>query len=232
MFEMKIKLTTVSNCLIGNQTESFSIGGVDQATTIDENKNPIIHGSAFKGALRNIVREKEKEEGKMDNIKKYVKLLIEETVKKYEDTDIPKTKKINKMILDIKEKTEKVKAEYIFGMEGLNGMPRLFCSDFRVLGCEDRTENDYFLIETKNHLEEKNGDIISNPRTYRVVKPGVVFEGVIRFQNPFALENEGKLEEMVKIELREALEEFNTGFYGIGNSKSRGYGQIKVEISE
>lgn len=230
MFEIKIKLTTVSNCLIGNQTESFSIGGVDQATTIDEKKNPIIHGSAFKGALRNIVREKEKEEGKMDNIKKYVKLLIEETLKKYEDTDISKTKKINKMISDIKEKAEKVKAEYIFGMEGLNGMPRLFCSDFRVLGGKDRTENDYFFIETKNHLEEKNGDIISNPRTYRVVKPGIVFEGFIRFQNPFALENEGKLEEMVKTELREALKEFNTGFYGIGNSKSRGYGQIKVEI--
>lgn len=230
MFEIKIKLTTVSNCLIGNQTESFSIGGVDQATTIDEKKNPIIHGSAFKGALRNIVREKEKEEGKMDNIKKYVKLLIEETLKKYEDIDIPEAGKINKMISDIKEKAEKVKAEYIFGMEGLNGMPRLFCSDFRVLECKDRAENDYFLIETKNHLEEKNGDIISNPRTYRVVKPGIVFEGFIRFQNPFALENEGKLEEMVKTELREALKEFNTGFYGIGNSKSRGYGQIKVEI--
>ena len=60
MFEIKIKLTTESCCLIGNQTESFSVGGVDQSTTIDENGRPIIHGSAFKGALRNIVRELEK----------------------------------------------------------------------------------------------------------------------------------------------------------------------------
>lgn len=44
MFEINIKLKTKSSCLIGNQTESFSVGGVDQATTIDENGKPIIHG--------------------------------------------------------------------------------------------------------------------------------------------------------------------------------------------
>ena len=33
MFEIKVKIITKSNCLIGNQTESFSVGGVDQATT-------------------------------------------------------------------------------------------------------------------------------------------------------------------------------------------------------
>ena len=43
MFEIKIKLTTMSSCLIGNQTESFSVGGVDQSTTVDENGNPIMH---------------------------------------------------------------------------------------------------------------------------------------------------------------------------------------------
>ena len=63
MFEIRIKLTTVSCCLVGNQTESFSIGGVDQSTTIDENGKPIIHGSAFKGAFRNIVREREIKNG-------------------------------------------------------------------------------------------------------------------------------------------------------------------------
>ena len=228
MFEIKISLTTVSACLIGNQTESFSIGGVDQSTTTDENQKPIIHGSAFKGALRNIVREKEKEEGKMINTKGYVKSLIEETLKKYED--IPnKTEKINKMLLNLEEKAKNAKAEYIFGIEGLNGMPRLFCSDFRV---KDEQEKDCFLIETKNHLEEKNGEILSNPRTYRVVKPGIVFEGIIRFQNPFFEGNKSDLKEIgeIKKELKEALMAFNGGFYGIGNSKSRGYGQIEVEI--
>lgn len=227
MFEIKIKLTTISSCLIGNQTETFSIGGVDQSTTMDENKRPIIHGSAFKGALRNIMREKEKEEGKMLKTKEYVKELIEETLKRYKE--IPKTEKINKMLSNLEKKVQTVKAEYIFGIEGLNGMPRLFCSDFQVLECKNKQENDYFLIETKNHLEEKNGDILSNPRTYRVIRPGVMFEGVIRFQNPFFREKKGDLKE-IELELKEVLMEFNSGFYGIGNSKSRGYGQIELEI--
>ena len=191
---------------------------------------PIIHGSSFKGALRNIVREKEKEEGKMIETKKYVKLLIEETLKKYEN--ISKTEKIDKMLSNLEEKAKNSKAEYIFGMEGLNGMPRLFCSDFRVLEGKDEQENDYFLIETKNNLEEKDGEIFSNPRTYRAVKPGIMFKGVIRFQNPLFKGSKEELEEIDKIkeELKEAIMEFNSGFYGIGNSKSRGYGQIEVEI--
>ena len=230
MFEIEIKLKTKSSCLIGNQTESFSVGGVDQATTIDENGKPVIHGSSFKGALRNIVREKEKEERKMIETKKYVKLLIEEALKKYEN--ISKTEKIDKILSNLEEKAKNSKAEYIFGMEGLNGMPRLFCSDFRVLEGKDEQENDYFLIETKNNLEEKDGKIFSNPRTYRVVKPEIMFKGVIRFQNPFFRGSKEELEELAKIkeELKEAIMEFNSGFYGIGNSKSRGYGQIEVEI--
>ena len=54
MFTIEFKVKTISNCLIGNQTESFSIGGVDQATTVDVEGFPIIHGSAIKGCLRNI----------------------------------------------------------------------------------------------------------------------------------------------------------------------------------
>lgn len=230
MFEIKIKITTVSNCLIGNQTESFSVGGVDQFTTIDENKKPIIHGSAFKGAFRNIVREREKQEYKMRETKWYVKSLIEETLKKYDD--IPKTEKIETMLSNLAEKAQNPKAEYIFGMEGLNGMPRLYCSDFRIAESEQRLENDYFSIDTKNNLEEKNGEIRSKPRTYRVIKPGIVFEGRIRFQNPFFKDSpeESKRIAEIKKELIEAVLEFNSGFYGIGNSKSRGYGQINVEI--
>ena len=78
-------------------------------------------------------------------------------------------------------------------------------------------------------VAEKDGKIFSNPRTYRVVKPEIMFKGVIRFQNPFF---RGSKEELAKIkeELKEAIMEFNSGFYGIGNSKSRGYGQIEVEI--
>ena len=228
MFEIKIKITTVSCCLIGNQTESFSVGGVDQSTTTDEKGNPIIHGSAFKGALRNLIREKYQD--KMKNTTGYMKSVIKETLKKYENEDINKTEKINKIISNLKYKNENFKSEYIFGIERVNGMPRLFCSDFRVSKCKDRKE-DYFLIDTKNSLEEKDGNIFSNPRTYKVIKPGVEFEGIIRFYNPFSIEKiDSSKEELIKKELIEVLEEFNLGLYRIGNSKSRGYGQIKVEI--
>ena len=228
MFEIRIKLTTVSCCLVGNQTESFSIGGVDQSTTIDENGKPIIHGSAFKGAFRNIVREREKRNKELTQIKDYVKHLTEETLKKYKSKDIQKTEKIEKMLLNLEEKARNPKAEYIFGMEGVNGMPRLFCSDFRVSKSEDKQKDGYFLIDTKNNLEEKYGEILSNPRTYRVIKPGVEFEGTVRFYNQ--LEESKEIETTIKEELEEVLKEFNNGLYGIGNSKSRGYGQVKVEI--
>lgn len=228
MFEIKIKITTVSCCLIGNQTESFSVGGVDQSTTTDEKGNPIIHGSAFKGALRNLIREKHQD--KMETTTEYMKSFIKETLEKYENEDINKTEKINKIISNLKSKNENFKSEYIFGIEGVNGMPRIFCSDFRVSKCKDRKE-DYFLIDTKNSLEEKDGNIFSNPRTYKVIKPGVEFEGIIRFYNPFFIEKiDSSKEELIKKELIDVLKEFNCGLYRIGNSKSRGYGQIKVEI--
>jgi hypothetical protein len=85
------------------------------------------------------------------------------------------------------------------------------------------------MIDTKNSLEEINGDILSNPRTYKVIKPGVKFEGVIRFYNPFSKED-GEIEAEIKEELKCALNMFNSGIYGIGNSKSRGYGQITVDF--
>lgn len=233
MFEIKIKLTTESCCLIGNQTESFSVGGVDQSTTIDENGRPIIHGSAFKGALRNIVREQEKKEGQMEKTKEYVKCIINELLEKYRSEDIVKTEKIKKMILNLENKvnSKDLKAEYIFGMEGINGLPRIFCSDFRVIESKDKKIGDYFLIDTKNCIEEINGNILSNPRTYKVIKPGVEFEGIIRFYNPFLIEDENeikKIETPIEKDLKDALRMFNKGIYGIGNSKSRGYGQIRV----
>jgi len=233
MLEIKIKLTTMSSCLIGNQTESFSVGGIDQSTTVDENGNPIIHGSAFKGAFRNIVREREKMSEEITATRDYVKLLIEKTLEKYKAiSEEEKTEKINKMLANLKDKAKNPKAEYIFGMEGINGMPRLFCSDLRVAINQGKSQEDYFLIETKNSLEEKEGEIFSNPRTYKVVKPGVVFEGIIRFDNPFFRESEDKADKLkgMKCELEKALMAFNDGIYGIGNSKSRGYGQVQVEI--
>lgn len=225
MFEIKMKLTTKSSCLIGNQTDSFSIGGIDQSTAIDGNKKPIIHGSSFKGAFRNIVREND---SKMPKTKEYIKKLLEDLSSKYSQINkSERTEKIEKLIKKIENYTNNPKAEYIFGIEALNGMPRVFCTDF-ILSKDNKIE-DYFLIETKTSLEEKNGEIISRPRTYKVIKPEVVFEGSIHFKNNYVSPQNVDLSD-VKKELEDILSKFNDGFYGIGNSKSRGYGLIEINI--
>lgn len=233
MFEIKVTITTKSNCLIGNQTGSFSVGGVDQATTVDEKGLPIIHGSAFKGALRNIVRENEAE---MENTLAYVKCILEDLEKRYKEisknSSSPQKDKIDKIIGKIGKYKEEPKAEYIFGVEGLNGLPRLFCTDFCVTNTSEdknkRNINKYFSIETKNSLEESGNEVISQPRTYRVVKPGVCFEGVLTFRDTYFNNSEEELQE-IREELKKQLAKFNQGFYGIGNSKSRGYGRIEIE---
>ena len=73
-FTIEVTIITKSNCLIGNQTESFSVGGVDQSTTVDENGRPIIHGSAFKGAFRNIIRENDDNINYMKYTKDYLSM--------------------------------------------------------------------------------------------------------------------------------------------------------------
>ena len=169
----------------------------------------------------------------MEKTKEYVKCIINEILEKYRSEDIVKTEKIEKMILNLENKvnSKDLKAEYIFGMEGINGLPRMFCFDFRVIESKDKKIDDYFLIDTKTCIEEINGNILSNPRTYKVIKSGVEFAGIIRFYNPFFIENEDeikKIEAHIEKELKDALRMFNEGVYGIGNSKSRGYGQIRV----
>lgn len=223
MHKIEYSIETVSNCLIGNQTECFSIGGVDQSTTIDERGNPIIHGSAIKGALRNIARE---HDDKMEKTKEMMQKILKDINEKYEDLD-EATKKMD-AIQKVTKKVQEIfhspiKAEYVFGIEGINNTPRLFFSDLRIT--EKDKHREYFLIDTKNTLEEKEKEILSRPRTYKVVKPGVKFSGYIMFHG-FERYSEF-LNESVK-ELKTILLFFNEGMYGLGNSKSRGYGQIKV----
>lgn len=222
IFEIKLKLNTKSNCLVGNQTESFSIGGVDQSTVIDGNGKPIIYGSSFKGAFRNVIRENEKE---MPKTKEYMKEILLNLLNKYRQID--KTRKVEKLIEKIEIYVNNPKPEYIFGIEGLNGMPRIFCTDFIL--SEENESQDYFLIETKTSLEEKDGEILSRPRTYKVIKPGIIFKGMVRFQNNYYIPEKINIKD-VEIEVKNMLSKFNTGFYGIGNSKSRGYGLVEINI--
>ena len=100
--------------------------------------------------------------------------------------------------------------------------PRLFFSDIKL---KDKNAGEsYFIIETKNSLEEKNEKVESRPRTYKVIRPGLEFEGNIKFKGSSEYESE------MKKELEQMLLKFNDGIYGIGNSKSRGYGNIEVEL--
>lgn len=224
MFEIKVKLTTVSSCLIGNQTESFSVGGTDQSTTIDENGRPIIHGSSFKGALRNIIRENEVE---LPETQKYIECILTKLLEKYKQ--ISQEGKIEKLVRKIENYKKEPKAHYIFGIEGINNMPRIYCSDFRVRQDEEKDNKDYFRYETKNTLREEHNTLTSLPRTYRVVKPKVNFEGILRFRDVYF--NECNVDFVkIKKEIQNQILKFNDGFYGIGNSKSRGYGQVKVIV--
>lgn len=90
---------------------------------------------------------------------------------------------------------------------------------------EEDKQRKYFLIDTKNTFKEKEKEILSRSRTYKVVKPRMKFSGYIMFYG-FKRYSEF-LNELVK-ELKTILLFFNEGMYGLGNSKSRGYGQIKV----
>ncbi|MBC2576287.1 RAMP superfamily CRISPR-associated protein [Peptostreptococcus canis] len=223
MKKIEYSIKTVSNCLIGNQTESFSIGGVDQATTMDENGNPMIHGSAIKGALRNMVRE---QDNQMKKTKELMKIILEDIKQKYDELEehVKERDAIQKVIKKVEEICQlPVKAEYIFGIEGINNAPRLFFSDLRIM--KESKNQDYFLIDTKNALEEKEGEILSRPRTYKVLKPGIKLKGYIVFQD---FEQYSELLGDLFRELKEVLLLFNEGMYGLGNSKSRGYGRIEV----
>lgn len=237
MFEIIVEITTKSGCLIGNQTSSFSIGGVDQMTTVDEKGYPIIHGSAFKGAFRNIIRENQWQQGYMENTSKYLDELFKSILEKYNKIpDKEKNEKLKKLISNIEKYNEKdnkkVKQEYIFGVEGINNMPRLYFTDFRVK-YKRKSIEEFFLIDTKTSItvDEKNNEIMSNPRTYKIIKPGITFEGKIRFNDNYFLGEKVSLNE-IKNEIEEELLKFNKGIYGIGNSKSRGYGEIMVEVKQ
>jgi len=114
---------------------------------------------------------------------------------------------------------------FIFGVPGQNRTPKLIFNDFECIS----EGSDLFSIETKNSIEESEGKLNSNPRTYKVANAGLIFEGKILFR----LENMEKNEqEIVKNYIQNMCEKFNDGLYRIGNSKSRGYGYISVDVSE
>ena len=224
MRKIKVKIETKSNCLIGNHTQSFSIGGVDQCTTVDNDGKPLIQASAFKGSTRFIVKS---EGSDMEETKKFYKNYLEDLLKKYEKRKLENnlnSQNLEEIINKIKECINDLKPEYLFGIEGINTTPRLYFSDLKVVDGRKNTE-EYFIIDSKTAILEDGDEVVSNLRTYKAIRPGVKFEGEIilrDFKNFVDIKK-------IAAELVEKLELFNDGYYRMGNSKSRGYGKISIE---
>lgn len=232
---IRLRITTQSNLFIGGAPVPFEIGGIDLQTIVDPEGFPYIPGSTLKGVLRAIIREDESKTAK-DIAQRYAVYLKEE-----KETNWERIQEYTRNLSDTKEaltriekryneatEEKKLSQEYLFGIKGFNNTPKLFFSDL-LLSKESRCEKKpLFSIDMKNSIDDKDGVLFSNPRMYRTARAGLVFEGEIRLHK-MELLGEGALE-LCKRYLLDNLLKFNDGIYRLGNSKSRGYGKVKVEV--
>ncbi|MDR1134556.1 MAG: RAMP superfamily CRISPR-associated protein [Clostridiales Family XIII bacterium] len=225
---IKLKITTLSNLFIGGAPIPFEIGGIDQQTATDQEGFPCIPGSSFKGALRAVVRMDESDtrhkieklyEDYLDHESEKCICNIQKFVGEAESR-----KRIEENYIQAKKK---LSPEYLFGIEGFNNTPKLLFSD--LLLCEEyRDKKICFSVDMKNSIDSSGSAPVSNPRTYKAARSGLVFEGEIRLHNIGLFD--GNANAICKKYLIHSLAQFNAGVYRLGNSKSRGYGKIKVEI--
>jgi len=220
--EFVIKVKTKSNLMIGGNEGGFIIGGIDQHTVTKGKKGkeePYIPGSSFKGALRKIVRDHGSNE-----ISEIYQTYLEGILDRVdvESLEEEQKKQFNKFKQQIKKST----AECLFGIEGMNQSPRLIFSDLYLVPKECEERNSYFSIDSKNSIDDKTMD--ANPRTYKVARAGLIFKGTIRFQNSDKLSAD-ECQNIIDY-VKQKLVVFKEGNYRLGNSKSRGYGEIDVEI--
>ncbi|MCR6098119.1 hypothetical protein HXA31_18105 [Salipaludibacillus agaradhaerens] len=234
MNTIQLKVTTLSNLFIGGSPRTFEIGGVDLFTVTDHNGDPYIPASSFKGSLRRIVR---------DLTKSYAEAkLITEA---YQDYLVTKQEENLLRIEEMKEKDDrfqrervekrfeeaihKASAEYLFGIEGFNHTPKLIFNDLQLIETEDV---DPFSIDAKNSIKvskpQEEPNVAVNPRTYKTVRPGVEFSGEILF---YMHDQLSVPKEVTARFVENAIYQFNAGVYRLGNSGSRGYGRIQVEVS-
>jgi Uncharacterized protein predicted to be involved in DNA repair (RAMP superfamily) len=225
MQRIKIKIETLSNLFIGGLPHTFEIGGVDQYTITDYKASPIIPASSWKGALRSIIRdmEREKESGAL-RIKEGYQNYLQELKKQNQEKEILskiKAESVNNLKNRMDRAIEHVSAEYLFGVQGFNLVPKLIFNDFHL---KSHT-SDWYSIDIKNSIEQREDKVISNPRSYKTVRPGMVFNGEILLWDIEKLGIEG-----VKEFVESAILKFNDGRYRLGNSGSRGYGRVEIKI--
>ncbi|HWQ78726.1 MAG TPA: RAMP superfamily CRISPR-associated protein [Anaerovoracaceae bacterium] len=222
---IKLKIETLSNLFIGGAPLPFEIGGIDQQTIIDREGFPYIPGSSIKGALRAIVRENDSEKaGEISGLyaaylqkeretnKERIRQLADEEeawqriLKRYDDVD------------------KNLSAEYLFGIEGFNNTPKLIFSDLILAD----KKSECFSVDMKNSIDTSGDAPVSNPRTYKAARGGLVFEGEIRLYKIELLGEDAV--ELCKSYVIDSLMKFNSGVYRLGNSKSRGYGKVRAIV--
>jgi len=206
--KLEITITTKSNLYIGGMPQGFEIGGIDMTTATRDGK-PYIPASSFKGALKDICRD-------------------------LPDNDIAK------LFKDFPDSANEPKHLSIFGIGGYNRTPKLIFTDFEInMGNEEKSEEspkkeNLFSIDIKNSIEEKDGNLTSNPRTYKVVRNGLIFTGniILNFDSLNDKDNHIEANSIVKEYIEKVCGKFKEGLYRLGNSKSRGYGLIEVLVKQ
>ena len=242
--KLSIEITTLSNLFIGGSPVTFEIGGIDLYTVTSNQGVPYIPASSLKGGSKQIGRETNSQ--MPDDLKdashiigqaykEYLTVLQEHNQKEVKQYNIEQ-ERIDKMNARYKKVIDQASVESLFGIEGFNDSPKLMFNDLLPITQEKDIEK-YFSIDSKNSIQQNDeGDVpqvSANPRTYRVVRPGITFAGDIILYNMEKLQHDGHdISKMVESYLTYILDQFNTGFYRLGNSGSRGYGRIKLDIVE
>lgn len=232
---LKIKVKALSNLFIGGAPRSFEIGGIDQWTAVDEEGFPCIPASSLKGALRAVVKKDSSNEAEViagwyaDWLRRE-KESAKQQISTYLNKNKDKNKDMKEMIDRIEEQyvsaAENASPVYLFGIEKFNDTPKLLFNDLRLTD-EYRNLGNCFSIDAKTSIDSNGAELKSNPRTYKAVKTGMEFEGVIDF---YGFEGNEDFARKCRVYIAENLQKFNAGVYRLGNSKSRGYGKICVTI--
>lgn len=223
---LKIHIKALSNLFIGGAPKSFEIGGIDQWTVMDGEGFPYIPASSLKGALRSIVMKDASEEASEIALwyKKYLKTACERAKIFYESD----TEAMGRLEERFKDAINQASAFYLFGIREFNDTPKLFFNDLRLTD-ECRDLKKCFSIDSKTSIDCNGSEPKSNPRTYKAIRTGMEFEGVIEF---YGFGHNEEFIEKSKAYISKNLEKFNSGIYRLGNSKSRGYGKISVTFPE
>lgn len=237
MGKISLRITTQANLFIGGTPTTFEIGGVDLYTVTDYEGYPYIPASSFKGTLRNIVRDMEfssNENALM--IRAFYENYMSELQKENFENITKHTleqERIDQMEERFQKAIEKASAEYLFGIQGFNDTPKLIFGDFTLENKPKDSEKReaLFSIDSKNtilHSEpSQQPQVSANPRTYKTVRPGVALCGDIMFHKMDKRQIDLAIVEELVVQ---AVQMLNSGTYRLGNSGSRGYGKVKVEM--